>query len=66
MFKTLISDDSKPSSFNIFLFESPKATDSVQDNLTTSTQQSHSQQTKFASASKEISRILWQPKFYYR
>ena len=66
MFLTLIPDDSNPPSFNIFLFESPKATDSVQDNLNTSTQQIHSSQTKCAPASKEISRISWNPKFYYR
>jgi len=39
--------------------------DSVQDNLTACTQQSHSSQTKCDSDSKEIFRILWNPKFNY-
>ena len=54
MFKTLIPDDSIPSSFNIFLFESPKAMDSLQDNLTNSTQQSQSSLNKYASAIKKF------------
>jgi len=56
--------DSNPSSFIICLFESPNAMDIVQDNLTNSTQQSHSSQTKYVSPRKyKISRksVQWEP-----